>query len=230
MYIIVDDRNMVAGGYANGFDREGVSSAGIEASEFREWIGKISDSDMNAVEAFVIGDCNEREALSRLIRERSSAPLLCLNERQSLDDTLGLFAAGADDVLRKPVHVREIVARVGAINRRVFGEKGNVTIGELRVYFDGREPEVERRAFSSSAPGAADPRVPAALSRSARQQDANLQRRLRALRRGCRRERHREPHQQIAQETQASAGFRPDRFQAVPRLLHREIGRLTGSR
>ena len=73
MYIIVDDRDIVAGGYANGFDREGVSSAGIEASEFREWIGKISDSDMNAVEAFVIGDCNEREALSRLIRERSSA-------------------------------------------------------------------------------------------------------------------------------------------------------------
>ena len=69
MYIIVDDRNMVAGGYANGFDREGVSSAGIEASEFREWIGKISDSDMHAVEAFVIGDCNEREALSRLIRD-----------------------------------------------------------------------------------------------------------------------------------------------------------------
>jgi hypothetical protein len=128
MYIIVDDRNMVAGGYANGFDREGVSSAGIEASEFREWIGKISDSDMHAVEAFVIGDCDEREALSRLIRER-------------------LFAAGADDVLRKPVHVREIVARVGAINRRVFGEKGNVTIGELRVYFDGREPEVNGKPF-----------------------------------------------------------------------------------
>ena len=75
MYIIIDDRDIVAGGYANGFDREGVSSAGIEASEFREWIGKISDSDMHAVEAFVIGDCNEREALSRLIRERSSAPV-----------------------------------------------------------------------------------------------------------------------------------------------------------
>src|ERR1700689_945064 len=55
MDIIVDDRNMVAGGYANGFDREGVSSAGIEASEFREWIAKISDTDMNAVEAFWLG-------------------------------------------------------------------------------------------------------------------------------------------------------------------------------
>ena len=36
MYIIVDDRDIVAGGYANGFDREGVSSAGIEASAFRQ--------------------------------------------------------------------------------------------------------------------------------------------------------------------------------------------------
>jgi DNA-binding response OmpR family regulator len=193
MYIIVDDRNMVAGGYANGFDREGVSSAGIEASEFREWIGKISDTDMNAVEAFVIGDCNEREALSRLIRERSSAPLLCLNERQSLDDTLGLFAAGADDVLRKPVHVREIVARVRAIGRRVFGERGNVTPGELRVYFDGREPG-ERKAFSSPRRGG-ESSVPAALSRSARQQDANLQRRLRALDEDVDEERDRELHQ-----------------------------------
>jgi DNA-binding response OmpR family regulator len=32
---------------------------------------------------------------------------------------LCLFAAGVDDVVRKPVHVREILARVGAINRRV---------------------------------------------------------------------------------------------------------------
>jgi DNA-binding response OmpR family regulator len=43
--------------------------------------------------------------------------------------------------------VREIVARVGAINRRVFGENGNVTVGELRVYFDGREPEVNGEPF-----------------------------------------------------------------------------------
>jgi hypothetical protein len=91
MYIIIDDRDIVAGGYATGLDREGVSSTGIEAAEFREWIGKTSDADMHAVEAFLIGDCSEREALSRLIRDRSNAPVLCLNERHSLDDTLCLF-------------------------------------------------------------------------------------------------------------------------------------------
>ena len=69
--------------------------------------------------------------------------MLCLNDRQSLDETLELFAAGVDDVLRKPVHVREILARVGAISRRALGEQGHVTIGELRVYLDGREPEVK---------------------------------------------------------------------------------------
>jgi len=147
MYIIIDDRNLVAGSYTTGFDREGVSSAGIEPREFREWIGKTSDADVRAVEAFLIGDCGERETLSRMIRERSNAPVLCLNERHSLDDTLGLFAAGVDDVVRKPVHVREILARVGAIYRRVQGENGGVTLGALKIHFDGREPEIDGEPF-----------------------------------------------------------------------------------
>jgi DNA-binding response OmpR family regulator len=133
MYIIVDDRNIVTGGYTSGFGREGVSTAGIDPVEFGEWIAKASESDVNAIEAFLIGDCQGREHFPKLIRERSSAPVLCLKERPSLDDTLGLFAAGVDDVLRKPVHVREILARVGAISRRNMPEARD---------FDGREAEV----------------------------------------------------------------------------------------
>jgi len=143
MYIIVDDRAIVTGGYSSGFDREGVTTAGIDPIEFGEWITKASENDVEAVEAFLIGDCEGREQFPRLIRERTKAPVICLKERPSLEDTLGMFAAGVDDVLRKPVHVREILARVGAINRRALGEQGHVTIGELRVYLDGREPEVK---------------------------------------------------------------------------------------
>src|ERR1035437_8408036 len=139
MYIIVDERDLVAGGYASGFDREGVSTAGIEPGEFQEWISKLSDVDLCAVEAFLIGDCTNRETFSKLIRERSKAPVLCLNDRQSLDETLELFAAGVDDVLRKPVHVREILARVRAISRRTLHEDRDVAVGDLTVFFDGRE-------------------------------------------------------------------------------------------
>jgi two-component system, OmpR family, flagellar system response regulator FtcR len=131
-----------SGGYATSLDREGVSSAGIDPVDFREWINNLSDIDVHAVEAFLIGDCSNREIFSILIRERSRAPVLCLNERQSLDDTIGLFEAGVDDVLRKPMHVREILACVGAINHRAFGENSHVTIGEMCVYFDGRDPEI----------------------------------------------------------------------------------------
>ncbi len=142
MFMIIDDRNIVAAGYATSLIKEGISSAGVDGSEFQDWISNVSDDDVHAVEAFLIGDCLNRAGISKMIRERSRAPVLCLNEKQSLDDTLGLFASGVDDVLRKPVHIREILARVGAINRRTFSESGNVTIGHLKTYFDGRDPEI----------------------------------------------------------------------------------------
>ncbi len=119
-----------------------MSTAGIDPVEFGEWLAKASETDVEAVEAFLIGDCQGRENFPRLIRERSQAPVLCLKERPSLDDTLGLFAAGVDDVLRKPVHVREILARVGAISRRAVAESRDIAIGDIRVFFDGREAEV----------------------------------------------------------------------------------------
>ncbi len=148
MFMIVDDRNIVAAGYATSLVKEGISCAGVDGSAFQDWIGNVSDGDVHAVEAFLIGDCLNRLAISRSIRERSRAPVLCLNEKQSLDDTLGLFASGVDDVLRKPVHVREILARVGAINRRTLSENGDVTIGHLKTYFDGRDPEIRGVALA----------------------------------------------------------------------------------
>jgi DNA-binding response OmpR family regulator len=83
--------------------------------------------------------------LIRLIRGRSPAPIVALNEVSDLQQTLGLYAAGVDDVVRKPVHVREIVARVGAILRRIDVRAASgapASVGEMRVYFDGRDPEI----------------------------------------------------------------------------------------
>ena len=140
--VIVDERDMVTAGYTNRFVSEGVCSAGFCPDDFREWVATVADSDLSAVEAFLIGDCRDREGLPKMIRERSSAPVIAMNETPSLEQTLGLFAAGVDDVVRKPIHVREILARVGAIRRRHDSEKAFTVVGELRVFFDGRDPEV----------------------------------------------------------------------------------------
>jgi DNA-binding response OmpR family regulator len=56
---------------------------------------------------------------------------------------LDLFEAGVDDVVRKPVHVREILARIKAIQRRSKSEETGKRAGDIRVFADGRDPEVK---------------------------------------------------------------------------------------
>ncbi len=143
MIVIVDERETVSGGYASWFDREGVSATGLCPIDFDNWVDTVSDPDIKAVEAFLLGDCRERHSLSRKIKGRSGAAVIAMNENRSLEETLELFAAGVDDVVRKPIHVREILARIEAIRRRANQDAAEgARAGELRVFFDGRDPEV----------------------------------------------------------------------------------------
>jgi two-component system, OmpR family, flagellar system response regulator FtcR len=142
MFVIVDDRVGVTEGFSSCFQREGVSSTGFDPHDFREWVETAAESDLSAVEAFLIGDCSGREALPRVIRGRSQAPMIVLNEKPGLEQTLELFAAGVDDVVRKPIHVREILARVSAIRRRLGEDRKGSAVGELEVFPDGRDPVV----------------------------------------------------------------------------------------
>ena len=80
--------------------------------------------------------------MTRVIKTRSEAPAIALNDSSGLESTLKLFAAGADDVVRKPVHAREIIARISAIRRRAAGEAKPTDLGDIRVFNDGRDPEV----------------------------------------------------------------------------------------
>ena len=66
-----------------------------------------------------------------------------MNDNKSLDETLDLFAAGVDDVVRKPIHVREILARIRAIRARIHVSGEGTVVGQLRVFSDGRDPEVK---------------------------------------------------------------------------------------
>ena len=68
--------------------------------------------------------------------------MIAMNERSALEQTLELFAAGVDDVVRKPIHVREILARVGAIRRRIQKDPDHATVGEMSIFSDGRDPIV----------------------------------------------------------------------------------------
>ncbi|WP_068317322.1 response regulator transcription factor [Polycladidibacter hongkongensis] len=143
MYLIIDEQELVTEGYASGFGREGISTSGFKPDEFKDWLETAPDEDFEAVEAILLGDCKEREVIAPIIRRRcAQKPLIVLNNANALEQTLKLFAAGVDDVVRKPIHPQEILARVGAIKRRTVKQASEVRLGNLTVFFDGRDPEV----------------------------------------------------------------------------------------
>lgn len=73
-------------------------------------------------------------------------PVLMLTARDTLDDKLKGFAAGADDYLVKPFALQELHARLQALYKRSHGKTDNLlTVGELtlnkstlQVYRSGR--------------------------------------------------------------------------------------------
>ena len=142
MIVIVNERDTVKEGYTAWFQREGVSATRLSPADFDTWVKSVSEPDTRSVEAFLLGDCASRQVFPKLIRGRSQAPVIAMNDTKSLDETLDLFAAGVDDVVRKPIHVREILARMQAIRGRAKGQSEGSLAGELRVFSDGRDPEV----------------------------------------------------------------------------------------
>lgn len=143
MIVIVEEQSAVKEGYASWFDREGVCATGLCSNDFGEWVESVSEPDMLAVEAFLLGDCHGRNQLPKLIKHRSRAAVIAMNDNKSLEETLELFAAGVDDVVRKPIHVREILARISAIQARSKGSPEDALASDLRIFSDGRDPEVK---------------------------------------------------------------------------------------
>ncbi len=147
MIVIVDERELVTAGYNSLFDREGVATAGFRPRDFDEWVDSAAEDDLKAVRAFLIGECPQEMVSPKRIRDRSKAPVIALSEQHSLDNVLRLFEAGVDDVIRKPVHPREILARIAAISRRAQDEAGYTQIGAMRIFSDGRDPEIDGKTL-----------------------------------------------------------------------------------
>lgn len=147
MIVVVDERELVTEGFTSLFGREGIPSTGFDPVEFGEWVNSAADADIAAIEAFLIGQSEGACGLPRAIRDRSRAPVIAVSDQPSLETTLALFDSGVDDVVRKPVHPREILARAAAIRRRLTAISGFTEVGPIRVFSDGRDPEIDGEVF-----------------------------------------------------------------------------------
>jgi len=143
MYIVIDSRDVVAAGYKAGFEREGLACTSFAGKDFLEWLTTLSDDDVGAIQAIILGETEERLAIPSMIRTRAKTPVIALKEERGLDETLALFNTGVDDVVKKPAPVRELVARAHAIWRRSADAREEAHFGRLTVYFDMRDPTID---------------------------------------------------------------------------------------
>ncbi len=96
-----------------------------------------------------------RDVLATLRARGRRTPVVLLTARDSTADVVTGLNTGADDYLRKPFNVEELVARIHAVVRRAEGDPsptvalGEVTIdlGARRVFRHGLEVELTGREF-----------------------------------------------------------------------------------
>lgn len=66
-------------------------------------------------------------------------PIIMLTARDTLNDKLAGFSAGADDYLVKPFEMQELVARIQALSNRRSGQTNKLRIHDLKADFGKKQ-------------------------------------------------------------------------------------------
>jgi two-component system, OmpR family, flagellar system response regulator FtcR len=143
MIVVIDKRTDVQDVFKTTLGREGMSAMSFQPDEFISWFQSSQDIDLSAIEGILLGDFEARELVTRAIKKKVEVPAIALNDFNTLDGTLRLYQAGMDDVVRKPVHAKELIARFDAIRRRGTAVPSAIWVQDgLVVHGDGRDPVV----------------------------------------------------------------------------------------
>ncbi|MFT5084235.1 MAG: DNA-binding response OmpR family regulator [Lentisphaeria bacterium] len=77
-------------------------------------------------------------------------PVIMLTARDTLQDKLAGFAAGADDYLVKPFDLPELTARLKAISKRKISSGSKLKVGDLEIDQDSHQVRREGRLIELS--------------------------------------------------------------------------------
>jgi DNA-binding response OmpR family regulator len=85
------------------------------------------------------------EVLRTARRERKTVPIVVITARDGLDDRIAGLDLGADDYIVKPFEVRELLARIRAVMRRLHGQaQSQIFSGEISLDLATHEVEYKQ--------------------------------------------------------------------------------------
>jgi len=143
MFIVVASQQSAAAAYVSEFQHEGIPSMGLFSNDFQTWLDDPSKTDLNDVRGFLIDEGEVPVTFAKTIRARTPAPIIAFSETRSLEKTLELLTSGIDDVVRRPIHVREILARSESVWRRHRESQPVASTDRVRVHNNGQDAEID---------------------------------------------------------------------------------------
>mgnify|MGYP000644986572 CR=1 FL=1 len=149
--LLIEDDPMIGQGLQRGLDDQGISVDWVKTG--RDGRTALQQGD----HSLVLLDLGIPEVSGfELIRETRSAlqsvPILIITARDDIDDRIRGLDLGADDYLIKPFELRELLARMRAIERRQHGQTRSLLIsGDITLDLATLELEYKniRRLLSS---------------------------------------------------------------------------------
>lgn len=131
LLLVVDDDAAIRRAIATELSAAGFVT--VEAADGEEALARFREVEPDLVLTDLAMPRRDGLSLVRELRRTSSTPIVVLSVRGEEEDKVRALDAGADDYLTKPFSMRELVARVQALLRRVEAMAGATTARQISL-------------------------------------------------------------------------------------------------
>src|SRR5499425_3532528 len=148
--LIVDDQREICDLVQEYLSGEGYRvSTAQDGAEMRRVMAQ-SPVDLVILDLMLPGE--DGLMLARSLRQESTVGIIILTGRGEIVDRIIGLEMGADDYLPKPFHLRELLARVKSVSRRVQSRTGEPSqTARTRARFAGWDLDLSSRELTSPA-------------------------------------------------------------------------------
>ncbi|GAB6100590.1 response regulator transcription factor [Halanaerocella petrolearia] len=155
--LVVDDEDNILDLIKFNLEQEGYNP--ILASDGQEALNKIKEYDLDLIILDIMlpkldgyGLCQHLKASDKY----SQIPIIFLSAKDEVEDIVAGLNLGADDYLRKPFNLRELLSRIKAIIRRNrVTQETNLKLGDIelditkhQIFFKGDKVKLSYKEFS----------------------------------------------------------------------------------
>lgn len=152
LILVVDDEPSVRDLIADALNIAGLSS--ISAGHGIEALTKLRENQIDLMVLDInMPSMDGYEVLKRMHEQGSRTPVIVLTARLDREDTKRAFELGADDFVRKPFGIEELILRVNAILKRSQSQFHNETViaaGAIKMNLDQHQVTIDELTIELS--------------------------------------------------------------------------------